>query len=55
MVADLADKKKCELISLENRNRKKFVAKTGESIACASKLGGNIIDGILDSIISTLV
>jgi hypothetical protein len=31
LLADLADKKKCELISLENRNRKKFVAKTGES------------------------
>jgi glycosyl transferase family 25 len=28
LLADLADKKKCELISLENRNRKKFVAKT---------------------------
>jgi glycosyl transferase family 25 len=26
LLADLADKKKCELISLENRNRKKFVA-----------------------------
>ena len=38
LLANLADKKQCELISLENRNRKKFVAKTGESIACASKL-----------------
>ena len=38
LLAELADKKKCDLISFENRNRKKFITKTGESIACDSKL-----------------
>jgi hypothetical protein len=28
LLADLADKKKCELISLENRNRKKLLRRS---------------------------
>ncbi len=38
ILADLANKKDSDLISLENRGRKKFVAKTGEDIVCESKL-----------------
>jgi glycosyl transferase, family 25 len=38
LLKDFADKENTDLINLENRARKKFVSRSGESIACNSKL-----------------
>ena len=38
LLKDFADKENTDLINLENRGRKKFVSRSGESIACNSKL-----------------
>jgi len=38
LLKNLSNKKIADLINLENRGRKKFISKTGESIACNSKL-----------------
>jgi len=38
LLKDFADKENTDLINLENRARKKFVSRSGESITCNSKL-----------------
>lgn len=38
LLAELADSKDTDLINLENRSRKKIIAKTGKKITCDSKL-----------------
>ena len=38
LLKSLASRKNVDLINLENRNRKKFVSKSGENIECNSKL-----------------
>ena len=38
LLKDFADKENTDLINLENRARKKFVSRSGEHIACNSKL-----------------
>jgi len=38
LLKDFADKENTDLINLENRARKKFVSRSGESIACNSEL-----------------